>query len=268
MEGCGSGNLVTAVIAPVGACARNSWAARWGFRGASGTWRRGRRAAPPRFRNGRRRSWNRCSVCLVARLKRSRNGWSPVGEEPRPVRKMLSPSCRMAWPPLGMGFSDGAAGVVVAVLVIAAPDERGFCPGLSRSIRKVRTWRVRRSESSTSAMPPLGRHLDAGEALLGLEDLARLAGEGRLQGHDPVAERDLVFQIAAVQRLHPDQRGGLARAPLDIARAGGHAVDGHVVFERQAGHFVQHFAGEVPNFDLLGKRGGRVADRRTGGEWW
>ena len=51
---------------------------------------------------------------------------------------------------------------------------------------------------------------------------------------------------------------GSLGAPLHVARTGHHAVDRHLVFQRQAGHFVEHLAGEVPNFDLLGKRVGRV----------
>ena len=60
----------------------------------------------------------------------------------------------------------------------------------------------------------------AAEAPLGLRELTRLSGERRVERHHLVPERGLVLEIAAVQRLDPDDRVRLIGAPLMIARAG------------------------------------------------
>ena len=101
---------------------------------------------------------------------------------------------------VGHGFFHGAAGVVVAVLVIARPDELGRpAPGLSRSIWKVRDQRFRRSKSSTSAMPPFSAIWIPWKRCSVLNSLARLAGEWRLQRQDVVADRAPCFS----DRRHP-----------------------------------------------------------------
>ena len=51
----------------------------------------------------------------------------------------------------------------------------------------------------------LFEELDSAEALLRLEDFARLTRERRFQRQQPVAIRHLVLEIALVQRLHPHQ---------------------------------------------------------------
>ena len=57
------------------------------------------------------------------------------------------------------------------------------------------------------------------EAVLGLEDFFRLAGERRGQGHDLVVEGDGLVGVAAVEGLDPDEGGRLQGLPVD-RRAG------------------------------------------------
>ena len=75
--------------------------------------------------------------------------------------------------------------------------------------------RPRARSASSAARPTRTR-----EALLGARD-PRLAArrERRLLHHDLVARRDLDVPVAAVERLGPDERRRLGRAPLEVARA-------------------------------------------------
>ena len=65
-----------------------------------------------------------------------------------------------------------------------------------------------------------------------------------------LGDRVALAQVAAVQRLHPNQRSRLARPPHHAARARHHAVDRHLIFQRHASHFVQQLAGQIPDFNL------------------
>ncbi len=103
--------------------------------------------------------------------------------------------------------------------------------------------------------PPRGTpaHLPVQDAMLGLEDLLRLGGEGCIQAHEPVTVGHLGGGISAVQRLDPEERVRSGGTPGDSSRADGHAVDRHLVGHGQRGDGCDGLSAFVPDLDLVGK---------------
>src|SRR5215469_1327765 len=60
-------------------------------------------------------------------------------------------------------------------------------------------------------------------------------------------------RIAAIERLHPDERRRRARLPLITARAGGDAADGYRFLERHVSDAVSDVTGAVPHFYFVRK---------------
>ena len=82
--------------------------------------------------------------------------------------------------------------------------------------------------------------------MLDLHHLGGLAGERGVERHDLVAVGDLRSRVAAVEGLGPEQSGIVQRLPVDLARAGRHALAGDVVGDRQVGDRGDRLAGSRP----------------------
>ena len=122
----------------------------------------------------------------------------------------------------------GAAGIAIAILTVAAPDEagraaRGVEVDLERADAPRPPFRI-----AQSMRVRLWRRAGSREAMLEFDDFARVAGERRLEGHQAVAMRHVVLQVAGVERLHPEESGRGARPPLGRAWTGRDAVDRHL----------------------------------------
>src|SRR6185503_1440317 len=115
----------------------------------------------------------------------------------------------------GAAARDRRAGIVVGRILLPIPElawlRAGFQQPGARAARAAIVFRHER-ESLVGE-----RH--ATEAPLGLGELVRLRGERRVERHHLVAERHLILQVAAVERLDPDDGRGLIRPPLMTARS-------------------------------------------------
>jgi hypothetical protein len=77
--------------------------------------------------------------------------------------------------------------------------------------------------------------------------------ERRLLHKHLVARGNFDFPVAAVQRLRPDKRGRIGRAPGEVARPQRHAVNGDAICDRQLCNRMSHLAGAVPNVNVVRK---------------
>ena len=118
---------------------------------------------------------------------------------------------------------------------------RGTC-GASAGCRRTRGAGRRRARSPQS-MPV--------EALLGARDLDGAARERRALHHHLVARGHLHVPVAAVERLGPHERRGLGRAPLEVARAGRHAVRSARDRRPAASRAASTLPGAVPHLDVV-----------------
>ena len=194
---------------------------------------------------------NRRSDLRVFRSKRSRNGRSPSGDAPSPReedRVAVLPHDPL---PVGQRAVDRLAGVLVALVARQSQRRRGLAAGSSTSTRNVRCQCLFSSYSWSSATPRRSRPVEADEALLGARDLGGRAGERRRQHHDLVARGNVDVPVAAVERLGPDERRGLGRAPLEVARSGRHAGDRHAIREGQLRERADPAAGAVPELHVV-----------------
>ena len=73
--------------------------------------------------------------------------------------------------------------------------------------------------------------------------------------------RRFLSRIAAVERLHPGQRGGFVRQPLISARTGTHARQRNVFRQRKAGDLVFDFCLRDPKPRLPAENRRRGVDR-------
>src|SRR5262245_56289637 len=119
----------------------------------------------------------------------------------------------------------GIAGVAVAILPRTLPDESG----LLRRIVSVEQERARPAavavEIADEDQPVFFSPCHPGEAVLGLRQINRLPGKRGFEYLYDVARRDFLSSGAAVERLYPNQRGRLGRAPIVIARPRRHAFN-------------------------------------------
>src|SRR5438045_3119488 len=95
---------------------------------------------------------------------------------------------------------DRAAGVVVRRVLLAIPHLARRRARLEEPGARA----ARRAIVLAQQREPLIRVADALVAPLGLRDFRRLTRERRRQRDDAIAERHVVLQIAAVERLHPE----------------------------------------------------------------
>src|SRR5262249_27916954 len=117
--------------------------------------------------------------------------------------------------PAARGARNRRAGILVRRVLLAVPDLARLRPGLDQPRAHV----TRRAIVLAEDRQALVGELQAAEAPLGLGEFMRLAGERRVERHHLVAEGDLVLEIAAVERLDPDERRRLIGAPVIAARA-------------------------------------------------
>ena len=64
---------------------------------------------------------------------------------------------------------------------------------------------------------------------------------------------NLRLPVAAVERFEPDERCGIGGPPVEIARPGAHAPDGHVVRQRHGSDMPNQAPGGVTHINLAGK---------------
>src|SRR5262249_59594908 len=95
-----------------------------------------------------------------------------------------------------------------------------------------------------------------GETVLGLRQVNRLPGKRCLDHFYDAARRDFLFSVTAVERLYPNQRRRLGRAPIVIARPRRHAFNRDLVSQRQIGQFVDALTAAIPNLDQARERSG------------
>ncbi len=175
-----------------------------------------------------------------------------------------------AWPgsPLGRVLVMGRAGIVIAVLVsCGSRSARASCSGLSRSIWKVRTRRVLRSESSTSARPPLAAiwmpakrcsvlKTSRGSPVKGAFSATMLSRNGAWFFRSPPSS-------ASTQRSVPGSLGRhwTLRGPVITPLIGTLSSSGRLAT------LCSTLPAEVPHLDLLGKLGGgmQVGERPVHG---
>src|SRR5262245_64770132 len=90
--------------------------------------------------------------------------------------------------------------------------------------------------------------------MLGLRQFNRWPGERRLERLHDITRRSLLPGVTAVERLYPDKRRRLSRAPIVIARPRRHACNRDLVGQRQIGQFVDALAAAVPDLDQARER--------------
>ena len=153
---------------------------------------------------------------------------------------------------------DRAARVEVALVGAQVEEEPGVSParvGMDRPhiSPPALSLVLRNQDLVVVPAPPPAIH-----PVGGLVYLARLGCERGLLHHDPVAVGHLVGRVSSIQRLAPDQRGGLGRPPGVVAGTFRDAMDRHLIRERQTGEEMLYLAGEVPDLDILGEALPRV----------
>src|SRR5215472_4487987 len=67
---------------------------------------------------------------------------------------------------------------------------------------------------------------------------------------------NLLLRIAAIERFGPNESRRSRRAPVIVARAGGHAVDRHLIRQGKTRELVYNLALSVPHLDFSWKPGG------------
>ena len=90
----------------------------------------------------------------------------------------------------------------------------------------------------------------ARKTMLHLHQLFGPAGERSGQCHHLIAMWHLRARIAAIESLGPDQTSVVERLPLHASRAGGHALAGDVVADRQVGDRGDRMPRGVPYLGL------------------
>ena len=143
--------------------------------------------------------------------------------------------------------------IFIPVLIVAGPDQPRF-GGFVEIDEEDTLPSLLAFEVSDQRLASVFEELDSLEPLLGLEDFLRLGGERRLQGHNAVAIRHGVSQIAFVQRLRPDQRGGVRSLPHGGTRTCGNARQSYAFLQGLARDLALDVSGLVPDFDFLRKR--------------
>ncbi len=146
------------------------------------------------------------------------------------------------------------SGVAVAILLTTLPDltwRRGPALVVHPASRHAR--RAVRLGHDDDAL--LGeRH--ATKPPCGLHGCGRCSGKRRGEGHDLIAMRHLVANVALVERLDPDERRRFQRMPLRAPRTLMHTVDRYDITHRHIGDFADDPAGAIPDFDITRETGG------------
>ena len=165
------------------------------------------------------------ATCRVARSKRSRNGRSPSGDAPCAAQE--DRVAVLAHHPLAVRQHrvDRPARILVVLVARQVPEQ----PRL-----RLRDRRRRRRTSGASAgsrRTPGAARCRAARSSRSRRSAARCARSRRAAPVNGAfciitLSRAGTFDVpvAAVERLGPDQRGRLGRAPGEVARAGRHAV--------------------------------------------
>jgi hypothetical protein len=73
----------------------------------------------------------------------------------------------------------------------------------------------------------------------------------RFHDHQAIAMRRFLFRIASVKRFDPDQLVIDGGPKMHVARAGGHALDRHLILERQFGDGRDGSSRVIPHFDVV-----------------
>src|SRR5262249_32844639 len=158
---------------------------------------------------------------------------------------------------VGESTLEWDTGIAIAIADGALPDQpwlfAGFCY-IDQEGAQPAAIAVVVAHQAGAVFHPLDRRAGAetaasaaggNEALLQFDQLLGVVREGRPQHHEFVAEGRFSLGVAAVEGVGPDERGRLGRDPLIVARAKRNALDGNVVFQRQAGDLVFHLCGKV-----------------------
>src|SRR5690606_29602968 len=150
----------------------------------------------------------------------------------------------------GEAGAQGRSGVVVAVLGGAVPDQAGLGRwGVHLVEPRPRPAAVavvladhRRAGGHGGVEPG-----EAGEAVLGAQDLAGLAGEGVVEDQEAVAVGNLVLGVPLIEGLDPQERVWRGVAPREAARAFLDPLDGDLLAEGDAGDLADDVAFRVPH---------------------
>ena len=163
------------------------------------------------------------------------------------------------------GLHDRAATAPAAPAAVAARHRvagilvRGILPAIPQLARlgarleDPRPHVARRAIRFTQQRDAFFGERDPAEPPLRLRELGRLLRERRRHCDDLVAERNLFFEIAAVERFGPDDRGRLIRAPVISARPRLDAGERRPLAARPIGDLPRDRALSIPDLDVLGE---------------
>ena len=158
--------------------------------------------------------------------------------------------------PVGEHLANHHAGIFIAVAHVAAEDHFGRFRGVVEVDGECPRPTFVAVKIVDHGIDRLIHKLYAVQAMLHLEGLAGLAGEGRVPHQNAVAMRHLFFGIAAVQGFGPEQAGTVVGTPEKVAGSDRDAVYRHAIFKRKARDLAFEIAYAIPNFHFFWK--GRV----------